>query len=94
MSNPIEHYFRSPPTARRFENQMAFSDVMSQLTANRRMNPAETFDALLCSMCAIVQAFTEPAEWADAGELLADELRRRLTVTGDTGAEHHKRRMM
>ena len=94
MSNPIESYFRGPHTARRFENQMAVADVMSQLAINRRMNPAEIFDALLCSVCSIVQGATTPDEWADAGEFLADELRRRLTVTGDTGDEHHARRMM
>ena len=92
--NPIEHFFQSKPTARRFENQMAFTDVMSQLATNRHMNPAEILDALLCAMCSMVQGVTSADEWGDAGDLLGDEVKRRLTVTGDTGEDHHVRRMV
>jgi hypothetical protein len=79
---------------RQFENQMAVADRLSRLAVVREMDVAETMDALICSLCSIVQARALPAEWGDVGETICDEVKRRLLVTGDTGDEHHARRMI
>lgn len=81
-------------TQRSFENQMAVADRLSQLALRRQMSIGETLDALITSLVSIVQARAQATEWAEVGETLADEIQRRLTVTGDTGEEHHARRMM
>ncbi len=81
-------------TQRSFENQMAVADRLSALVLRREMSVGETLDALITSLVSIVQARSSVTEWADVGETLAQEIRERLTVTGDTGDAHHARRMM
>lgn len=79
---------------RQFLNQMAVADRLSAISVQRKMSVSETLDALLCSVCSIVQARATPSEWSEIGETIGEEIKRRLTVTGDTGDEHHARRMM
>ena len=79
---------------RQFENQLAVADRLSALSVTRHMSLFETLDALVCSLCSIVQAGGDPSEWADAADTIADEIKRRLTVTGDTGDDHHRRWMV
>lgn len=79
-------------TPRTFENQMAVADRLSALVVRREMSVGETLDALMCSLVSIVQARATPSEWDDIGETLAQEIRARLTVTGDTGDEDHRRK--
>lgn len=81
-------------TQRSFENQMAVADRLSHLMAVRKMSAGETMDALICSLVSIVQARAAVAEWGEVGVALAAEVQRRLLVTGDTGDEHHARRMV
>lgn len=79
-------------TQRAFENQIAVADRLSQLVVRREMSVGETLDALMCSLVSIVQARASSSEWDDIGETLAQEIRARLTVTGDTGDEDHRRK--
>lgn len=81
-----------------FVNQIAMSDAMSntvlRVTKNRRMRIPEVMDALLTTLVSFVQSQAPHEEWDDVGAILAEELRRRMTVTGDTGDDHHARRMV
>lgn len=79
-------------TRRAFENQMAVADRLSALVVRREMSVGETLDALLTSLVSIVQARASASEWSDVGDTLAEEIRARLTVTGDTGEEDHRRK--
>ena len=79
-------------TQRTFENQMAVADRLSALVLRRNMSVGETLDALLTSLVSIVQARASAEEWGDVGETLAQEIRSRLTVTGDTGDDDHRRK--
>lgn len=79
-------------TKRSFENQMAVADRLSQLSVRREMSVGEILDALLTTMVSIVQARASVEEWGDVGETLADEIRKRLLVTGDTGDEDYRRK--
>lgn len=81
-----------------FVNQIAMTDAMSntvlRVTKNRRMRIPEVMDALLTTLVSFVQSQAPHEEWDDVGAILAEELRRRMTVTGDTGDDHHARRMV
>lgn len=79
-------------TQRSFENQMAVADRLSSLVLRRNMSIGETLDALLTSLVSIVQARASVEEWGDVGDTLADEIRKRLLVTGDTGDEDYRRK--
>jgi hypothetical protein len=79
---------------RQFQNQLAVADRISSLSVSRQMSVGETLDALICSLVSIVQARAQPAEWGAVGETLCDEIKRRLTVTGDTGPLDYRRKMV
>lgn len=81
-----------------FMNQVAMTDAMShavlRVTRDRRMRVPEVMDALLTTLVSFVQSQAPHEEWDDVGAILAEEMRRRMTVTGDTGDDHHARRMI
>lgn len=71
---------------------MAVADRLSRLTVIREMDVAETMDALICSLCSIVQSRAPATEWDSVGRTIANEVMDRLTVTGDTGDSDHARK--
>lgn len=91
MPDPI--LISAASSERQFRNQSATAAALAYLSAKRGMTVPETLDALLCSLASVVQARAQPGEWAEVGRSLAEDIQRRLTVTGDTG-DHHARRMV
>lgn len=81
-----------------FRNEVAltaaFTAATRRVMENRKLTNGELLNALLTTLVSAVQAKAPPEEWGDAGAILADELRSRLTVTGDTGEDDHPRRMV
>jgi hypothetical protein len=84
-SNPLREFLRSRD-AKRFSTQVALSDALSRATAQtarkHRMRNTEVLDGLITALVSCVQAMAPENEWADVGHILADEVQRRLTVTG------------
>lgn len=72
---------------RMFRNQVelaeGFQREVSVVTRRRRMRSPEVMDAVLMQLVCVVQAAVPTEEWGEVGKILADELRSRLTVTGD-----------
>ena len=71
---------------RQFETQVALADALShavsQTARGRRMRMHEVVDGLICSLCSVVQSQAPEAEWGDVGKVMAEEIERRMTVTG------------
>lgn len=86
--------FRRPAHRGQFYAVTEMVDALSRLAVRRRLTIPETMDAVLLSLIALVQAAVPNEEWDNVGRQIADEVRRRLTVTGDTGADHYKRSMV
>lgn len=86
--------FRRPANRSQFYAVTEMVDALSRLAVRRRLTIHETMDAVLLSLVALVQAAAPTEEWDSVGRQIADEVRRRLTVTGDTGDDHYSRRMV
>ena len=95
-SHPLREELRKEPDERRFRNQVAltaaFTRSVRQVADQRKMSVLEMLDAILMTLTAFLQARAPVEEWETAGAILADELRARLTVTGDTGDDDHPRK--
>ena len=96
MTHPLREALREK-SGRYFLNHQiltaAFVEVTSAVARRQRMRNPELLEALLTTLVSAAQAMAPASEWDDVGAILADELRARLTVAGDTG-EHHARRMI
>ena len=79
---------------RQFKCQMAIADATSLVAVRNDMKLHEIMEGLICSLVSIVQARAQPTEWGNIGRTIAHEIENRLLVTGDTGDEHHARRMV
>lgn len=83
---------------RTFRNQVAMTDAVARAvqrtSTERGLDVAQTLDTLLTVIASFVQSQAPTSEWGDVGAVLSDELRARLTVTGDTGEDDHARRMI
>lgn len=72
----------------------AVSKAVQKASRERGLDVAQTLDALLTVVASFVQSQAPVGEWQSVGEVLAEELRARLQVTGDTGTDDHARRMV
>jgi len=97
-SHPLRDILAEKPDRRRFKNQIDLVDALSaavvKLAATNRMRVPEVLDALLTATASFIQSQAPKEEWGDVGAICAEELRARLVVTGDTGEDHHPRRML
>lgn len=95
-THPLREFLADGPDPRRFHNQAALVDAISaavQMAASRRrMRNPEVLDALLMATASFVQSVAPVGEWNDIGAILADELRARLQVTGDSGEGDYVRK--
>ena len=71
---------RAPPTRRQFAVDAAFANAMSALAQHERLSAGQVIQALTTQLVSVVQARAMPEEWASAGQEIAEEIRRRLTV--------------
>lgn len=71
---------RGAPSRRQFNTDVAFANALSGLAEHARMSAAEVIQALTTQIVSVVQARAMPDEWASAGQAIAEEIRRRLTV--------------
>lgn len=85
QSHPLCELLRGQDV-RKFNTQIALSDALSravQTTARRhRLRNPEVLDGLLTALASMVQAMAPETEWNEISAVLADEIQRRLTVTG------------
>lgn len=68
--------------SRRFDTHRAMTSAMARCAQHHHMSPVEAIEAALTSLVSAVQASAPESEWREVGERIADEVRRRLTVTG------------
>lgn len=96
MSHPLREALREKSGRHWLNHQIltsGFVSVVDAVSKRRAMRNPELLEALLTTLVGAVQAMAPPGEWHDVAEILAEELRNRLTITGDTG-DHHARRMI
>ena len=84
-SNPLREFLQSR-NGLKFKQEVALADALSlavtRTAQKHRMRNPDVLNGLLASIVSCVQAMAPENEWASVGEILADELRQRLTVTG------------
>ena len=75
-------------SARQFQTQVALANALSravqQTAREHRLRMSEVIDGLICSLCSVVQSQAPEEEWADVGATIAEEVQRRMCVTGVT----------
>ena len=81
-----------------FRNQVAMTDAVAQAVQRtcgpRGLSVPQVLDSLLTVLVSFVQSQAPTSEWASVGEVLADEMRSRLLVTGDSGDDDYARKMV
>lgn len=80
-------------SVRQFTTQVAMSDELTKAVKrcarSHKMRIHEVIDAMMCALCSCVQSQAPEAEWGDVGAVIAEEIRRRMTVTGVNSYEGH-----
>jgi hypothetical protein len=83
---------------RSFRNGVAMTNAVAaavqRVAQERGLRMPEVLDALICTLVSFIQSQAPNSEWATAGEVIADEVRSRLLVTGDTGDDDYVRKMV
>ena len=73
-------------STRQFAMQVALTDELTKAVKrsarSHKMRIAEVIDAMICALCSCVQSQAPEGEWGDVGAVIAEEIRRRMTVTG------------
>lgn len=81
-----------------FRDGVAMTDAVARAVqrtcGERGLDIPQVLETLLTTLVAFVQSQAPSSEWDSVGVVLADELRARLTVTGDSGDDDHRRKMV
>jgi hypothetical protein len=74
--------------AHTFATEMAMADALSmaaqKVARQHKLKGPDILRSVLTSLVSIVQSGIPESEWDEVGQILADEIRARLTVTGIT----------
>lgn len=81
-----------------FRNQVAMTNAVAaavqRVAQERGLSMPQVLDSLVTALVSFVQSQAPVEEWRAASEIVADEVRSRLTVTGNTGEDDHRRKMV
>lgn len=81
-----------------FRNQVAMTDAVAaavqQTCGPRGLSVPQVLDCLITVLVSFVQSQAPVGEWRDVAVVLSDEMRARLEVTGDTGDDDYRRKMV